>query len=114
MHPLEDLDAVSPLADPGHDVHDGVDQSPCQIAAQGSNQHLADLHLIGARHAKGHGEGEHHDDAEENFGESFEGIENGLKQLLSLVGHGSDGHGRAQVRSSEGLSPCKVRVADVR
>ena len=60
----------------GHDVEDGVDDAPGEVATDRSQQHGANAVLTAAAHdTRGQGEGEHHNEAGQDLAETFIGIE---------------------------------------
>ena len=71
---------MSALTEASHQVHSGIDDSPCQIAAKRGNKHGADLHMIRSRDTDGARDGQCHYQAEKNFGEPFNRCEYTPKQ----------------------------------
>ena len=68
--------AASADEDIGHDVEDCVDDAPGEVAADGSEQHgMSAILTVAAHDTRGQGEGQDHDEAGQDFAETFIGIE---------------------------------------
>src|SRR4029078_3712809 len=68
-------------------VHERVNDPPCQVAAESAYQHFADVSASGLGHAQRTREGEHHDQAEPDFGGSLDWAQNS-RVWAKLFGQG--------------------------
>ena len=67
----QDLEFQNPLTEfieAAHQVENGVDDRPCQVAPQRTNQHRSNFRPTCPRNAEGACEGEDHDQCKQNLG----------------------------------------------
>ncbi len=88
-HGTQRDEAVPLLAEAGHQIEDRINDSPGQIAAQRSDQHLADFAAAGVGDAERAGEGEHHDQPEQDFRDALHRFEQAFARVGRGVSHGS-------------------------
>jgi hypothetical protein len=62
-----------------HEIHDGVDYAPRQIAAQRPDEHLAHVRLAGAAHTYRTGKREHHNYTDQHLQHAVDGVEHPLE-----------------------------------
>ena len=67
-----------PLAQARHQIEDRVNDPPRQIAAQRADEHVANLFLADAGDAKRAGDGQHHDQPEQDLRDPLHGIKEKL------------------------------------
>jgi hypothetical protein len=81
---------VTPLAKNGHEVHGAINDPPCQVAAKSTQQYGAHVFPASSCDIDGTGKSEHHDQAEQNLGESFDRFENAFARRHRLLDHDLD------------------------
>ena len=83
-HRAHERERAAAIGHRAHQVHDGIDQAPGEVAAQGSGQHVADLVL--PRLPDGHraDESERHEQAEEQLRDAVDRAQQGLARRFGL------------------------------
>jgi hypothetical protein len=66
------------LAECTHQIQHAIDDAPRDVAPERADEHRADVLAAGLGRAERAREREHHDQAEEHFGDAFAGIEHAL------------------------------------
>jgi hypothetical protein len=69
---------VAAFGEATDEVKRGVNNTPCEIACDRTEEHRAHFLLPCTGHADRAGEGEHHDEAEGDLGEALNRIENAV------------------------------------
>ena len=69
------------LAQAPHQVQDAVDDSPRDVASQRADQHRANVFASGFGHAERPGEGQHHDQAEQDLGQPLDRLQDAPRLL---------------------------------
>ena len=72
-----------------HEVHDGIDDPPCQVAAERADEHRADFLPTGFGGAQRSRKGEGHDEAEQDLREPVDWLEQAAARQGRGLWHGS-------------------------
>ena len=99
-------EAASPLSEAAHQIKPGVDDAPGQVAAQRAQDHGFDVGAPRGDHAERARAGQHHDQAEQNFGNPIDRIEPTKGSTFPIVRHCSR-RPRQTIRNSE--RPARVQ-----
>ncbi|MNE42306.1 hypothetical protein D3C80_1364250 [compost metagenome] len=78
---LQQPQGAAALGQGGDEVDDGIDHAPGDVAADAGDQQLLDLRLPRLQGVEAAGEGEHHQQAEQDLGVAGDGIEGGKAGL---------------------------------
>src|SRR4030095_8291481 len=86
LHGAKEHCIAAALGQAGNEVKCGINDAPREVAADGADKHSEDIFLSRLRHADGTGEGEHHNEAEDDLRKAFEWIEDA--GAIGLAAHG--------------------------
>lgn len=90
-HSTEGKHAPALFSQAAHQVQDGINDSPRQIASQRTHEHDSDFGTTGPGNTERTREGEHHDQSEENLRHPVNRFEDALRGLDRAVNHGPAG-----------------------
>ena len=82
------------LSQARHQVQDAVDDPPRDVASQRADQHRANVFAAGFSHAERTGEGQHHDQAEQDLGQPLDRLQDAPRFLGTHRHHGTRGGSR--------------------
>ena len=90
-HRAHERQRAAAIDDGADQVHDGVDEAPGEVAAEGGDEHVAQLRAPGLGHRHGAGEAERHEQAEQHLHDPVDRMED------RLAGDFGRGRGRTGV-----------------